>query len=92
VRETFGWKDRTQTNFTLLIKSRFYHGEFRPVMNFQYNTRNWGYGAFVMAWQPGMHMRYSLGYMWIYASDPTNSSIASSENGDFIFFKIGYEF
>jgi hypothetical protein len=92
VRETFGWKDRTQTNFTLLIKSRFYHSEFRPVMNFLYNTRNWGYGAFVLAWLPTSHMRYSLGYMWIYATDPTDSSVASAENGDMIFFKIGYEF
>jgi len=37
-------------------------------------------------------MRYTLGYMWIYATDPTDSSVASSENGDFLFFKIGYEF
>ncbi len=90
--ETYGFEDRTQSNFTLLIKGRFYHSEFRPVMNFLYNTRNWGYGAFVLAWLPTVHMRYSLGFMWMYARDPTDSGVAASENGDMIFFKIGYEF
>jgi hypothetical protein len=90
--ETYGWNDRTQTNFTMLIKSRFYHSEIRPVISFLYNTRNWGYCAFVLAYLPTVHMRYQLGFLWLYARDPTDSGEASGENGDFLFFKVGYEF
>ncbi len=61
-------------------------------MNFLYNTRNWGYGAFVLAWLPTVHMRYSLGFMWMYARDPTESGVPSSETGDFLFVTIGDEF
>jgi hypothetical protein len=91
-RETFGWGDRTQTNFTMLIKSRFYHSEIRPVISFLYNTRNWGYCAFALGYLPTEHMRYQLGFLWLYAGDPTDSREAFQENGDRIWFKIGYEF
>ncbi|MCP4715593.1 MAG: hypothetical protein GY868_10795 [Deltaproteobacteria bacterium] len=90
--ETFGWRDRTQTNFTLRLKSRFYHSEFRPVIDFLYNTRNWGYGALVCRYLPSKHMRYELGFLWFYAKNPEDSSVANNENGDFMYFRIGYEF
>jgi len=90
--ETFGWRDRTQSNFLLNIKSRFYHSELRPVIAMKYNTRNWGYCGFVLAYLPSKHMRYTAGFMWMFAGDPTDSGEASAENGDFLFVKIGYEF
>ncbi|MFC1592345.1 hypothetical protein ACFL43_07455, partial [Thermodesulfobacteriota bacterium] len=90
--ETFGWRDRSQTNFTLRFKGRFYHAEFRPVINFLYNTRNWGYSAFACRYLPSKHMRYELGFLWFYAGDPDDSNVAYNENGDFLYFRIGYEF
>ncbi len=89
---TFGWRDRSQTNFTFMVKGRFYHAEFRPVVRFLYNTRNWGYGVVACRYMPGEHMRYELGYLWFYGRDPTDSNEASMENGDSIYFRIGYEF
>jgi len=89
---SFGWNDRTQTNFTFMVKGRFYHAEFRPVINVLYNTRNWGYGAIVCRWLPTAHMRYELGYLWFYAGDPEDANEASMENGDFMYFRVGYEF
>jgi len=41
---------------------------------------------------PSEHMRYELGYLWFFARDPTDSNEASMENGDSIYFRIGYEF
>jgi hypothetical protein len=61
-------------------------------MRFFYNTRNWGYGVLACQYAPGEHMRYEGGYMWLFAKDPTDSSEASSENGDLLYVSIGYEF
>ena len=91
-KETFGWGDRSQVNFTLLIKSRFYHSEIRPVISALYNTRNWGYTAFALGYLPTQHMRYEIGFLWMYAGDPTDSAEASQENWDRVWFKIGYEY
>ncbi len=89
---SFGWGDRSQNNFSVLIKGKFYHEEMRPVMRFFYNTRNWGYGVLACQYAPGEHMRYEGGYMWLFAKDPSDSSEASSENGDLLYLRIGYEF
>jgi len=90
--ESFGWRDRSQTNFTLRFKGRFYHAEIRPVINFLYNTRNWGYGSLSCRYLPTKHMRYELGFLWVYARDPDDSSTAYGEATDFLYFRIGYEF
>ncbi|MCP4717797.1 MAG: hypothetical protein GY868_21945 [Deltaproteobacteria bacterium] len=91
-RYTFGWNDRSQTNFTLMVKGRLHHTEFWPVIRFLYNVRNWGYGAFTLRYTPGKHMRYELGYLWFYAREPKDAKEAYAENKDLIYFKIGYEF
>jgi hypothetical protein len=89
---SFGWGDRSQSNLSALVKGRFYHQEFRPVIRFLYNTRNWGYGVVACQYAPGEHMRYELGFLGFFANDPTDSSEASMEQGDCLYFRMGYEF
>jgi hypothetical protein len=89
---SFGWGDRSQSNLSALVKGRFYHQEFRPVIRFLYNTRNWGYGVVACQYAPGEHMRYELGYLAFFANDPKDSNEASMEQGDGVYFRIGYEF
>ncbi len=91
-RSTYGYYDRSQTNFTLTLRTSFRHNEVWPTIRALYNTRNWGYGVFAVRYTPGKHMRYELGYLYFYARDPTDSSEAWAENKDSIYFRIGYEF
>lgn len=92
IRRTFGYYDRTQSNFTLTMRGNIWHNEVFPVLRFLYNTRNWGYGVFALKYQPGRHMRYEGGYLWFFAKDPWNSAEAYVENRDFVYLRIGYEF
>ena len=89
---SFGWGDRSQSNLTAMVKGKFYHEEFRPVMRFLYNTRNWGYGVLACQYAPTKHMRYEGGYLGFFAKNADDSSEASMEQGDCIYFRIGYEF
>lgn len=91
-RATYGYQDRSQSNFTLTLRGKLRHNELWPTVRFLYNTRNWGYGVFAMRYTPGRHMRYELGYLWFYARDPADSSEAWAENKDSIYFRVGYEF
>lgn len=91
-RSTYGYQDRSQTNFTATMRTRLRHNELWPTIRFLYNTRNWGYGAFAVRYTPGKHMRYELGFLWFYAIDPSDAKEAFAENKDAIYFRVGYEF
>jgi hypothetical protein len=92
IRRTFAYQDRSQTNFTLTVRTRFKHNSIWPTVRALYNTRNWGYGVLAVRYTPGKHMRYELGYLWFFADDPNDFNQASAENKDSIYFRIGYEF
>lgn len=92
IRRTFGYYDRCQYNYTLTMRGNLWHTELFPTFRFLYNTRNWGYGVAALRYQPGKHLRYEAGYTWFFAKDPWDSPEAYSENKDFAYFRIGYEF
>lgn len=92
IRRTFGYYQRSQSNFTVLIRGKLWNNELWPTLRFLYNTRNWGYGALALRYTPGKHMRYEGGYLWFFAKDPADSTEASAENKDLIYLRVGYEF
>ncbi len=92
IRRTFAYDDRSQTNFTLTVRTKFRNNELWPTFRMLYNTRNWGYGVLACRYTPGAHFRYELGYMWFFAHDPYNFREAKAEENDSIYFRIGYEF
>ncbi len=92
IRRTFAYQDRSQTNFTLTLRTRLKHNSIWPTVRFLYNTRNWGYGVLAARYTPGKHMRYELGYLWFYARDRYDFRESYAENKDSIYFRIGYEF
>jgi hypothetical protein len=92
IRRTFGYYQRTQSNYTVTIRSNFWHNELIPTVRFLYNERNWGYGVLALRYQPGKHMRYEIGYEYFFARNPYDSSEAYCENKDFAYLRIGYEF
>ncbi len=92
IRSTFAYQDRSQTNFTLMMRWHFWNNELTQVLRTLYNTANFGYVAMTVNWTPGYHMRYETGYMYFYAKDPWDFNQANAENKDFIYLKIGYEF
>jgi len=91
-RSTYGYYQRSQSNFTATIRTRLFHNTIWPTFRALYNTRNWGYGVVAMRYTPGKHMRYELGYLWFFARDPYDSTEASAENMDSVYFRVGYEF
>jgi hypothetical protein len=92
IRRTFAHQDKSQTNFTLTVRTRLKHNSIWPTMRFLYNTRNWGYGVLAVRYTPGKHMRYELGYLWFFARNQWDFREAYAENKDMIYFRIGYEF
>jgi hypothetical protein len=92
IRRTFAYQDRSQTNFTLTLRTRLKHNSIWPTVRALYNTRNFGYGVFAVRYTPGKHMRYELGYLWFFAHDKYQFRTAYAENKDSIYFRIGYEF
>jgi len=74
------------------MRGNLWHNELYPTVRFLYNSRNWGYGVAALRYQPGKHMRYEMGYTWFFAKEPWDSPEAYSENKDFAYFRIGYEF
>jgi hypothetical protein len=92
IRRTFAYQDKSQSNFTLTVRTRLQHNSIWPTVRFLYNTRNWGYGVLAVRYTPGKHMRYELGYLWFFAHDKYQFREAYAENKDSIYFRIGYEF
>jgi len=92
IRRTFAYQDRSQTNFTLTVRTRFRNNEVWPTFRMLYNTRNWGYGVFAVRYTPGKHLRYELGYLWFFANNPYAFREANAEDNDSVYFRIGYEF
>jgi hypothetical protein len=92
IRRTFAYQDRSQTNFTLMMRANLFHNSLTPVLRGLYNTANFGYLSGTLSYRPGKHMRYETGYIWFYANDPYDFNQANAENKDFVYVKIGYEF
>jgi len=92
IRRTFAYRDRSQTNVTLTVRTRLWHNELWPTIRALYNTRNWGYGVMAVRYTPGKHMRYELGFLWFFAREAYDFREANAENKDSIYFRIGYEF
>jgi hypothetical protein len=92
IRRTFGYYERSQSNWTITVRGNMWHNELYPTVRFLYNAQNWGYGVAALRYQPGKHMRYELGYTWFFAKDPWDAPEAYCENKDFAYFRIGYEF
>ncbi len=92
IRQEFGYNQRSDTNFTLMIRHGIRHNEFIPVIRVLYNPRNLGYVAPVVQWRPGEHFRYELGAIWMFAKNPRDHQLATAETRDFAFFKIRYEY
>ena len=92
IRTTFGYYDRSQSNFTLTIRTSLRHNELWPTIRFLYNTRNWGYGVWALRYTPDSHWRCELGYLWFFARDEWDASEAYARNKDSIYFRVGYEF
>jgi len=91
-RSTYGYQNRSQTNFTATIRTKLRHNELWPTFRMLYNTRNWGYAVFALRWTPGKHLRYELGYLYFYARNPSDSPEASAEYKDSVYLRFGYEF
>lgn len=88
-----GYGDRSQTNFTFMIRGGFRHNEFVPVLRAKYNTRNFGYVAPAIVFMPGRHLRYEAGFLWFWAAnDPEAHREAKVEDRDSLFFKVRYEY
>jgi hypothetical protein len=92
IRQEFGYNQRSETNFTFMVRHGFRHNEFIPVIRALYNTRNWGYVAPVIQYMPGAHFRYEIGSIWLFAKNPRDHRSATGETRDFAFFKIRYEY
>jgi len=92
IRRTFAYQDRSQTNFTLTVRSKFRNNELWPTLRVLYNTRNWGYTVLAVRYTPGKHLRYELGYMYFFAHDPYHFREANAEDNDSVYFRFGYEF
>ncbi|MBN2106289.1 MAG: hypothetical protein JW832_02610 [Deltaproteobacteria bacterium] len=92
IRRTFGYYERSQSNWTITMRGNLWHNELYPTVRFLYNAQNWGYGVAALRYQPGKHMRYEAGYTWFFAKDPWDAPEAYCENKDFAYFRIGYEF
>jgi hypothetical protein len=92
IRRTFAYQDKSQTNFTLTLRTRLKHNSIWPTVRALYSTRNWGYGVVAVRYTPGKHMRYELGFIWFYARDQYDFRESYAEDKDSIYFRIGYEF
>ena len=92
IRRTFGYRDRSQYNYTLTIRANLWNTELFPTLRFLYNTRKWGYGVAAIRYQPGKFMRYETGYTWFFANDTWDSPEAYSRDKDFAYIRIGCEF
>lgn len=92
IRQEFGYNQRSETNFTFMIRHGIRHNEFIPVIRALYNVNNWGYVAPVVQYMPGKHFRYELGCTWFWAKNPRDSFEATGETRDFTYFKVRYEF
>lgn len=92
IRRTFAYGDRSQTNFTLTVRTRLKHNSIWPTIRTLYNVRNWGYSVFAVRYTPGKHMRYELGFIWFFAHNQWAFREAYAKNKDSIYFRIGYEF
>lgn len=92
IRSTFAYQDRSQWNFTLMLRTRINKSEWWPVIRVLYNPRNFGYAAFTLRYVPGHHMRYEVGYQYFYAENSWDFNQASAENKDLAYIRVGYEF
>jgi hypothetical protein len=92
VRTTFGYQQRVQTGFTITSRIGLFNNTYTPVFRTLWNTRKWGYSVFALAYTPGAHMRYELGYMMFYAKNVWDSREAQTEGKDNVYFRMGYEF
>ncbi|MCX5898164.1 MAG: DUF1302 family protein [Proteobacteria bacterium] len=92
VRTTFGYQQKVQTGFTISSRTGLRNNALTPVVRTLWNTRKWGYTAFALAYTPGAHMRYELGYLMFYAKNVWDSREAQSEGKDNVYLKMGYEF
>ena len=92
IRRTFGYYERSQSNWTVTLRGNMWHNELYPVLRFLYNAQNWGYGVVALRYVPGKHMRYEAGYEWMFAKSPWDSPEAYSEHKDMIYTRVGYEF
>lgn len=91
-RVSDGYADRSQTNFTLMIRGAFSHMEFIPVIRMKYNTRNFGYVSPTIQYRPTTALRFTVGWIWFWARDAERHREASGEDKDAVLFKISYEY
>jgi len=92
IRRTFGYKQKIQTGFTCTARTGLRNNAFTPVFRGLVNTRKWGYAVFALAYTPGAHFRYELGYMAFFAHNIWDSDTAHAKGKDNIYLRFGYEF
>jgi hypothetical protein len=92
IRRTFAYKDKVQTGFTLTCMTNFKNNAIMTILRAQYNTRKWGYVAPAIAYTPGIHMRYTFGYMAFFAHNVWDFDVANAKGKDCLYLNFGYEF
>jgi hypothetical protein len=92
IRRTFGYKQRSQTGFTITTRTSLRNNELTPVFRMLWNTRKWGYIVCALRYTPGAHYRYEIGYQFFHARNVWDAREAQAKHKDSLYLRIGYEF
>ena len=92
IRRTFGYQQKSQTNFTVTVRTSLRNNEFTPVYRMLWNTKKWGYAVVALRYTPGAHFRYEAGYMFFQAHNIWDAREAQAKHKDGVYFRAGYEF
>jgi hypothetical protein len=92
IKKPFSYKNRSETAFTLMLRTHFLNQTFTPVIRALYNTRNWGYISVSCTVSLTTSFKFALGFNETFSNNRTHSGIASGFSRDRFYLKIKYQF
>jgi len=84
-------KDDSQTIFTLIVETGFFHDAIVPNMLVAYNTSGWGFFLPSIKYKYGHHWRFILGADIVWGNS-RNEGTGMFKDNDAVTFKVRYEF
>jgi hypothetical protein len=92
IRRTFGYQQKSQTNFSFMTRTSFNNNAITLVYRMLWNTKKWGYSVVSLRYTPGAHFRYEAGYMFFQAHNIWDAREAQAKHNDGVYVRVGYEF
>lgn len=92
IKRQFSYNERSNTTFTLMLRTHFKNQTFTPVLRTLYDTRNWGYLSISCTVSLTTRFKFTLGFSENYGNDRTDDGVAAAYNKDRFYLKLKYQF